>query len=32
MGNVVSADGVSVQTNKIDAVRDWSASTSIKEL
>ena len=32
LGHVVSADGVSVQTSKINAVRDWPAPTSIAEL
>ena len=32
LGHVVSEDGVSVHTNKIDAVRDWPAPTSITEL
>ena len=32
LGHVVSEDGVSVQTSKIDAVRDWPAPTSITEL
>ena len=31
-GHVVSAEGVSVQTSKINAVRDWPAPTSITEL
>ena len=32
LGPVVSADGVSVQTSKVNAVRDWPAPTSITEL
>ena len=32
LGYVVSADGVLVQTSKIDAVRDWPAPMSIIEL
>ena len=32
LGHVVSADGVSVQISKIDAVRDWPAPISITEL
>ena len=32
LGYVVAADGVSVQTSKINAVRDWPAPTSITEL
>ena len=32
LGHVVSAEGVSVQTSKINAVRDWPAPTSITEL
>ena len=32
LGHVVSSDGVSVQTSKIDAVRDWPTPTSITEL
>ena len=32
LGHIVSEDGVSVQTSKIDTVRDWPAPTSITEL
>ena len=32
LGQVVFVDGVSVQTSKIDTVRDWPASTSESEL
>ena len=32
LGHVVSEDGVSVQTSKIDAVRNWPAPTGITEL
>ena len=31
LGHVVSADDVSVQTIKINSVRDWPAPTSITE-
>ena len=32
LGHVVSADGVSVQTSKIDTIRDCPVSTIITEL
>ena len=32
LGHVVSADGVSVQTSKIDTIKNWSAPATIPEL
>ena len=32
LGYVVSENGVSVQTSKIDAVRDWLAPASVTKL
>ena len=32
LGHKVSEDSASVQTGKIDAVRDWPVPTSISEL